>query len=134
MQGILNVLLIIHLIIAVLLIGLILLQKSEGGALGIGMGNIIGVSDLASELSNCTAVVSVSLSAIHHISSIPLCSLHLISSPPLLISMYIISSLLHSYFLYPLLLPSFLILPHLLPPLLLPLFSAPRCCLEATSV
>ena len=34
-----NIILIIHVVIAVLLIGSVLLQRSEGGALGIGSGN-----------------------------------------------------------------------------------------------
>ncbi len=34
-----NVLLIVHLIIALFLIVVVLLQRSEGGALGIGIGN-----------------------------------------------------------------------------------------------
>ncbi len=34
-----NIILIIHVIIAILLIGSVLLQRSEGGALGIGAGN-----------------------------------------------------------------------------------------------
>ncbi len=34
----LNVLLVIHLLIAIALVGVILLQRSEGGALGIGGG------------------------------------------------------------------------------------------------
>jgi len=34
-----NIILIIHVVIAVLLIGSVLLQRSEGGALGIGAGN-----------------------------------------------------------------------------------------------
>ena len=34
-----NIILIIHIVIAILLIGSVLLQRSEGGALGIGAGN-----------------------------------------------------------------------------------------------
>jgi preprotein translocase subunit SecG len=64
MQGILNVLLIIHLIIAVLLIGLILLQKSEGGALGIGGsgaggGNLFSARGVGNGLTRGTAILAV---------------------------------------------------------------------------
>ncbi len=37
-----TVLLVIHLLICIAMVGLILLQKSEGGALGIGGGNAMG--------------------------------------------------------------------------------------------
>jgi preprotein translocase subunit SecG len=64
MQGILNVILIIHLIIAVLLIGLILLQKSEGGALGIGGsgaggGNLFSARGVGNGLTRGTAILAV---------------------------------------------------------------------------
>ncbi|MEL6425575.1 MAG: preprotein translocase subunit SecG, partial [Pseudomonadota bacterium] len=37
-----NVLLIVHLILALALIGVVLMQRSEGGALGIGGGGVGG--------------------------------------------------------------------------------------------
>ncbi|MEM9144556.1 MAG: preprotein translocase subunit SecG [Pseudomonadota bacterium] len=51
-----NVLLIIHLIIAICLIAAVLLQRSEGGALGIGGG---GGGGLASSRSAATAMSKV---------------------------------------------------------------------------
>lgn len=64
MQGILNVLLVVHLIIAVLLIGLILLQRSEGGALGIGGsggggGNLFSARGVGNGLTRGTAILAV---------------------------------------------------------------------------
>jgi preprotein translocase subunit SecG len=64
MQGILNVLLVVHLIIALLLIGLILLQKSEGGALGIGGsgaggGNIFSARGIGTGLTRATAILAI---------------------------------------------------------------------------
>lgn len=64
MQGILNVLLVVHLIIALLLIGLILLQRSEGGALGIGGsggggGNLFSARGVGNGLTRGTAILAV---------------------------------------------------------------------------
>jgi preprotein translocase subunit SecG len=64
MQGILNVVLVVHLIVAVLLIALILLQRSEGGALGIGGsgaggGNIFSARGVGSGLTRATAILAV---------------------------------------------------------------------------
>jgi preprotein translocase subunit SecG len=64
MQGILNVVLVVHLIVALLLIGLILLQRSEGGALGIGGsgaggGNIFSARGVGNGLTRATAVLAV---------------------------------------------------------------------------
>ena len=64
MQGILNVLLVVHLIVALLLIGLILLQRSEGGALGIGGsgaggGSIFSARGVGNGLTRATAVLAV---------------------------------------------------------------------------
>lgn len=64
MQGILNVLLVVHLIVALFLIGLILLQRSEGGALGIGGsgaggGNIFSARGVGNGLTRGTAILAV---------------------------------------------------------------------------
>lgn len=64
MQGILSVLLVIHLIVALILIGLILLQRSEGGALGIGGsgaggGNIFSARGVGNGLTRGTAILAV---------------------------------------------------------------------------
>jgi preprotein translocase subunit SecG len=59
-----NLLLVIHLIVAVVLIGLILLQRSEGGALGIGGsgaggGNIFSARGVGNTLTRATAILAV---------------------------------------------------------------------------
>jgi preprotein translocase subunit SecG len=59
-----NILLVIHLIVALVLIGLILLQRSEGGALGIGGsggggGNLFSARGVGSGLTRLTAVLAV---------------------------------------------------------------------------
>jgi preprotein translocase subunit SecG len=59
-----NLLLVIHLIIAVVLIGAILLQRSEGGALGIGGsggggGNLFSARGVGNGLTRLTAVLAV---------------------------------------------------------------------------
>lgn len=41
------VLLVIHIMVAIFLVGVVLLQKSEGGALGIGGGGMSGIHDRA---------------------------------------------------------------------------------------
>lgn len=55
-----NVILVIHLLLALSLIGLILLQRSEGGGLGIGggggMGSLATVGQTASALTRATAI------------------------------------------------------------------------------
>lgn len=72
-----TVLLVVHLIIALLLIGVILLQKSEGGALGIGGGgggNLFSARGVGNALTRTTAFlalaffitsISLTLLAIH---------------------------------------------------------------------
>ena len=57
-----NVVLIIHLIIAVTLIGVVLLQRSEGGALGIGGGGggLVSQRGAATALSKITWVLAIS--------------------------------------------------------------------------
>jgi len=69
-----NIILTIHVILAVLLIGSVLLQKSEGGALGIGGGSdsIMSSRGAGSFLTKFTSVVallfivtSISLTAIN---------------------------------------------------------------------
>jgi preprotein translocase subunit SecG len=60
-----NILLVIHLILAVVLIGAILLQRSEGGALGIGggsgggPGNIFSARGVGNGLTRLTAILAV---------------------------------------------------------------------------
>jgi preprotein translocase subunit SecG len=56
-----NVVLIIHLIIATSLIGVVLLQRSEGGALGIGGGGggLVSQRGVATALSKITWVLAV---------------------------------------------------------------------------
>jgi len=69
-----NIILIIHVIIAILLIGSVLLQRSEGGALGIGAGNDNLMSsrtaaDFLTKFTSLMAVLfiitSISLTIIH---------------------------------------------------------------------
>jgi preprotein translocase subunit SecG len=64
MQTIQPILLVVHLIIAVLMIGVILLQKSEGGALGIGgggggSGNLFSTRGVGNALTRTTAILAV---------------------------------------------------------------------------
>ena len=61
-----SVLLVIHLIIAIGLVGLILVQRSEGGALGIGggggnggMGSIFSARGVGNALTRVTAFLAV---------------------------------------------------------------------------
>ena len=58
-----TVLLVVHLIVAVLLIGVILLQKSEGGALGIGGGgsggNLFSARGVGNALTRTTAFLAL---------------------------------------------------------------------------
>ncbi|VAW10440.1 Protein translocase membrane subunit SecG [hydrothermal vent metagenome] len=65
-----SVLLIIHLMIAVSLVGVVLLQRSEGGALGIGgggggggMGGIMSGRGAASALTRTTAILAAAFFA-----------------------------------------------------------------------
>ena len=69
-----NIILIIHIIIAILLIGSVLLQRSEGGALGIGAGNdnLMSSRTAADFLTKFTSlmavffiITSISLTIIH---------------------------------------------------------------------
>ena len=56
-----QVLLIVHLILAIALVGIILVQRSEGGALGIGGGNMGGLMTTrgsASLLTRATAIIA----------------------------------------------------------------------------
>lgn len=56
-----TVLLVIHLIVTIALIGVVLLQRSEGGGLGIGssggMGNFMGGRGTANLLTRSTAIL-----------------------------------------------------------------------------
>ena len=55
-----NIVLIINVILAILLVGVILLQKSEGGALGIGVSqeNFISSRSAGNVLTKATAVLA----------------------------------------------------------------------------
>jgi preprotein translocase subunit SecG len=55
-----TVILVVHLIIAVILIGLVMLQKSEGGALGIGggSGNLFSSRGVGNTLTRATAILA----------------------------------------------------------------------------
>ena len=53
-----SALLIFHIILVAIMIGLILLQKSEGGGLGIGGGNFMTARGAANLLTRSTAVVA----------------------------------------------------------------------------
>jgi preprotein translocase subunit SecG len=53
----LNVLIVIHLLLAVALVGLILLQRSEGGALGIGGGGVMSGRAAGNLLTRITAIL-----------------------------------------------------------------------------
>ena len=55
-----NFILIINIILAILLIGIILLQKSEGGALGLGVSqdNFISSRSASSFLTKATAIIA----------------------------------------------------------------------------
>ena len=57
-----TVLLVVHLIIAIALIAVVLLQRSEGGALGIGGGNagsLFSARGVGSTLTRTTAILAV---------------------------------------------------------------------------
>ena len=54
----LNVILVIHLLIAIALVGVILLQRSEGGALGIGGGGVMSGRAAGNLLTRATAIVA----------------------------------------------------------------------------
>ena len=54
-----NVVLIIHLLLAVSLIGLVLLQRSEGGGLGVGGGGAMSGRAAATALTKLTWVLAV---------------------------------------------------------------------------
>ncbi len=69
-----NIILTIHVILAILLIGSVLLQKSEGGALGIGSGSdsLMSSRSAGSFLTKFTSIIaflfivtSISLTALH---------------------------------------------------------------------
>jgi preprotein translocase subunit SecG len=61
-----TILLIVHMLIALALVGVILLQRSEGGALGIGgggMGGLMSGRSSANLLTRTTAVLAASFIA-----------------------------------------------------------------------
>ena len=53
-------LLVIHLVVAIVLIGLVMLQRSEGGALGIGggSGNLFSSRGVGNTLTRATAILA----------------------------------------------------------------------------
>ncbi|MDE2446068.1 MAG: preprotein translocase subunit SecG [Alphaproteobacteria bacterium] len=55
-----SVLLVVHLIVALALIGLVMLQRSEGGALGIGggSGNLFSSRGVGNTLTRATAILA----------------------------------------------------------------------------
>ena len=55
-----NLLLVLNIILAILLVGIILLQKSEGGALGLGVSqdNFISSRSASSFLTKSTAIIA----------------------------------------------------------------------------
>ena len=65
-----NVILIVNVILAVLLVGIILLQKSEGGALGLGASqdSFISSRSAGSVLTKTTAIIAtlIIISSILH--------------------------------------------------------------------
>ncbi|MBL8906900.1 MAG: preprotein translocase subunit SecG [Rhizobiales bacterium] len=68
----LTVILVIHLIIALALIGVVLLQRSEGGALGIGSGGGAGSLFSARGVGNTLTRVTAGLAVAFFITSITL--------------------------------------------------------------
>lgn len=60
-----TLILVVHVMIAIVLIGVVLLQRSEGGALGIGGGgsNLLSGRGAASLLTRVTAVLAASFMA-----------------------------------------------------------------------
>ena len=58
-----NVVLTIHLILALLLIGVVLLQRSEGGGLGMGGGGVMSARGAANALSRLTWIFAVAFIA-----------------------------------------------------------------------
>ena len=54
-----NVVLAIHLILAMLLIGIVLLQRSEGGGLGMGGGGAISGRAAATALGKATWIIAI---------------------------------------------------------------------------
>lgn len=60
-MGVETVLLVIHLMIALALVGVVLLQKSEGGGLGFGggsLGGVVSVRGTANLLTRATSVLA----------------------------------------------------------------------------
>jgi len=54
----LNVLIVIHLLLALAMVGVILLQRSEGGALGIGGGGVMSGRAAGNLLTRATAILA----------------------------------------------------------------------------
>jgi preprotein translocase subunit SecG len=81
MGGLQNVLLMIHLLLALAMIGVVLLQRSEGGALGIGGGGGGGLMSSRAAASALTRVTTV-LAACFFVTSMGLTWLSNQSSAP----------------------------------------------------
>ena len=61
-----RVLLVIHLMVALALVGVVLMQRSEGGGLGIGgggLGGLMSVRGTANILTRATAVLAATVCA-----------------------------------------------------------------------
>ena len=61
-----TILLIVHLLIALALVGVILLQRSEGGALGIGGGGVGGLMTGRSSANLLTRATAIPGGGLHH--------------------------------------------------------------------
>lgn len=53
------IILVIHVLLAIILVGIVLLQRSEGGALGIGGGGMMSGRAAGNMLTKTTAVLAV---------------------------------------------------------------------------
>lgn len=58
-----TVIVVIHLMVVVALVGVVLLQRSEGGALGIGGGGFMSVRGAANALTRTTAILAAAFFA-----------------------------------------------------------------------
>ncbi|MBK5947659.1 preprotein translocase subunit SecG [Rhodobacter veldkampii DSM 11550] len=58
-----NIILTVHLILALLLIGVVLLQRSEGGGLGMGGGGVVSGRAAANALSRLTWIFAIAFIA-----------------------------------------------------------------------
>jgi preprotein translocase subunit SecG len=58
-----TVIIVIHLMVVVALVGVVLLQRSEGGALGIGGGGFMSVRGASNALTRTTAILAAAFFA-----------------------------------------------------------------------